>query len=829
MRRIEGPVTVHDGQQALEGLRVLDLSGGVAGQFCGRLFGDHGAEVVLVEPPGGSVVRRLPPFAPERESPGSGAEAESCLFWHLNLGKRSTVIDLLTGPGAASVADLARTFDVAIVDQDVPSAVRAALAGPRVLCQVSPFGFSGEWREWLGSEIVYQALSGVMFENGAPERPPLYGVGHRASYAAGVIAYTECLAILVGPERAQRVVDVAIAEVAASMNFCRATQYSYNGEKEGRDARTTPRAIVRCADGWVSVFIYDYRWAQSCKALHLEELAEDPRFVSEESRLAHWSEFTEELERHLLHQTVAEIIDAGQKEKAVVARAVLPTELRADPQLVARGYWAWDDSASRQLPRLGPMFRLAGTPQRDPGVAPRLGSGRGAGPERPDELRWHRRPLPTSTPHGEGREGTGRRPLEGTVVLDLTTAWSGPMATRVLATLGATVVKVEGPSRPDLWRGPVGGGHVSRYPERVPGRRPYDRCYQFNTQNHDKLGLAIDLKATEGRELALDIARHADVMISNFRVGTLEGLGLGWPVVSSLNPRLVMVQMPGYGEGGPISDHVALGPGIELMSAMASLIGYGDGRPVTTGPAYLDPVGGFNAAAAVLTALASRERTGVGQRLEVAQREAAMHWIGEQVVWSLATGQNAEPRGNRIEGVVPHDAFPCAGNDEWVVIAAFDDGQFRALTEVAGLPELSIDPRYSSVGARAAHEDALFEHLSDWTRRHDKHELARRLQEAGVPAAPVCNARDLAESAFLDHRGLLQELTHPEAGTHRYQGMPLHLDGIDLGIRRPAPCFGQDNESVLRSLLGLSDDDLAELAEKRVIADTPFNPANQAT
>ncbi len=238
-------------------------------------------------------------------------------------------------------------------------------------------------------------------------------------------------------------------------------------------------------------------------------------------------------------------------------------------------------------------------------------------------------------------------------MLDLTTAWSGPMATRILATLGAEVLKVEGPGRIDDWRGPTTAGLMSRYPNRDPGDRPYDRCYQFNTQNHDKHGLAIDLKADNGRELAIELASRSDVVIANFSAGTLDRMGLGWEAMRRLNPRIIVVEMPAYGSDGPFGDYVALGPSMELMCGMACSIGYGDGQPVTTGPAYLDPLGGFNSAAAVITALHARERTGRGQHLEIAQREAAMHWIGEEIVYAVATGEDRPPHGNRREGIVP--------------------------------------------------------------------------------------------------------------------------------------------------------------------------------
>jgi crotonobetainyl-CoA:carnitine CoA-transferase CaiB-like acyl-CoA transferase len=260
-----------------------------------------------------------------------------------------------------------------------------------------------------------------------------------------------------------------------------------------------------------------------------------------------------------------------------------------------------------------------------------------------------------------------------------------------------------------------------------------------------------------------------------------------------------------------------------MMAGMARIIGYGDGRPVTTGPAYLDPMGGFNGAAAVITAIAARERTGRGQYVEMAQREAAMHWIGEEIVHAAATGQDRLPHGNRLPGVAPHDAFRCAGEDAWVAIAAFDDAEFAALARVMERPELASDPRFATAECRVAHEEELTTAVAEWTRTRDKHDLAKRLQAAGVHAAPVQCARDLNGSPYFRARGLTQRLRHPLAGEHDYQGVPLHIAGLDLAIRNPAPCFGQHNAEVLTEL-GYDPIAIAALKDAGVIAERPTAP-----
>ncbi|PII37717.1 hypothetical protein T190_31835 [Sinorhizobium meliloti CCBAU 01290] len=205
------------------------------------------------------------------------------------------------------------------------------------------------------------------------------------------------------------------------------------------------------------------------------------------------------------------------------------------------------------------------------------------------------------------------------------------------------------------------------------------------------------------------------------------------------------------------------------------MIGYPGGQPEVTGPSYLDPIGGFNAAAAILTALIHRQRSGEGQYVEVPQVEAAMHLIGPEILLASETGQDPAPDGNRVSFASPHDAFPARGEDQWIVIAALDEGQWQSLCRTMGRPELSADPRFFDLERRRVNEDELTRLIAAWTAGEDKHELAARLQAAGVAAAPVQTPRDLAEDPYLAYRGFFTELQHPDAGWHKHPGLPIHL------------------------------------------------------
>ncbi|TQM01754.1 CaiB/BaiF CoA transferase family protein [Pseudonocardia kunmingensis] len=410
-------------------------------------------------------------------------------------------------------------------------------------------------------------------------------------------------------------------------------------------------------------------------------------------------------------------------------------------------------------------------------------------------------------------------PLSDVRVLEFSTAWAGPFAGRCLAYLGADVIKVEAPSHPDSWRGTRVRGAPRYYPDLDPGDDPQNRNMLFNSQNLDKRSIALDLKVPGAAEVMQDLARTADVVLANFTPGVLDRLGAGFTDLSRVNPRIVVVEMPAFGRGGPMSGHQGMGKTMEPATGMTGLMGYPEGTPVLTGPALMDPTGGLNAVAAVLTALELRERTGKGCRVEVPQVEAAAHWIGEYVLEQLATGATWRPDGNHRDGSAPHDAFRCRGEDEWVVIAVVTDDQWRALCAVLGRPDL-VD-RGATAAQRLADQDALGAEIAAWTAGRDKIEVAERLQAAGVPAAPVLGGREIAASPAMRHAGMIAELDHPLVGNRAYSALGFRFDRTPGGHRRAAPLFGQHNDDVLGGLLGYDDTRIAQLRAAGVIADRP--------
>ncbi len=378
-------------------------------------------------------------------------------------------------------------------------------------------------------------------------------------------------------------------------------------------------------------------------------------------------------------------------------------------------------------------------------------------------------------------------PLNGIVVLDLTRILAGPYCTFVLADLGARVIKVEKPA---------GGDDARHFPPFVEGESAY-----FMSLNRGKESIALDLKEPADREIFAKLLAHADVLVENYRPGTLERLGFGWDRLHTRHPRLILASCSGFGQTGPYRDKPAYDMVVQGMGGIMSLTGPPGGPPVRVGSSIGDITAGLFTAVAINAALWQREHTGEGMRIDVAMLDCQVAILENAIARYTATGRVPGPMGARHPSIAPFEAYQTA--DDPLIVAAGNDALFARLCEAIGRPELTEDPRFESNVQRVEHVDALHEALEATFRTRGRAHWLQTLERAGVPCGPINNVAEVLTDPQVRARNMVIQTEHPVAGSLPMAGNPIKLAGVpDPARRPPAPALDEHRARVLDDLLG---------------------------
>ncbi len=415
------------------------------------------------------------------------------------------------------------------------------------------------------------------------------------------------------------------------------------------------------------------------------------------------------------------------------------------------------------------------------------------------------------------------RPLSGIRVADLTMIWAGPYATKILADQGAEVIKIESPRAWDNIR-------TLLPPPTAPGEHWWNTNFYFHEYSRNKKSLTLDLAAPQGKAVFARLVAECDVVIENYRTDVMDNLGLTYEWLCRQRADIIVVGMAGFGKTGPERNAVGYGPIIEMMSGLTSTSGYGgDGMPYKSGISYGDPIAGITAAAAAAAALVYRARSGKGQYIDLAQREAMSTMLGEFYMdWSM-NGRLPEHQGAGHDWMAPHNIYPCAGNDEWIAICVRSDAEWDALKRVLGQPQWAEQEQFSDQILRWEHRGQLDQQLGAWTAAREKTELFAALRAERIPSSPVWKTLELLRDPHLRARGFYEPLRHPEVGIWMVHGWLWRSSGAGPCVLAPAPDFGQHNSDILGGLLGLSEAEQAALAAAGVIAQAPLGvpPASE--
>ena len=786
-----------------EGIRVIEVGAGTALSFCGKLFADFGAQVIKVEPPGGDPARAEPPLV------DIGGRKESAYFAWLNTNKLSVTASLQDEAHQARLRELIAGSDVLLDARALQQPPGPALplhgdggSAVRVEITFTWFGSDGPYSGFAGTDAVCRALAGVIHSAGPVDGPPLVPHDSQSGIAAGLAAFSTAAAGLYEQGRGRRyelnvheaLLHLVEIDIGLAMDGRSRPRAGIN-----RFGSQHPAAIYPTSDGWLGIFtVTAAQWRGLCKVLDRPDLAQDARYLDGGDRLTRADELDAIMTPILANRSAAEWFALCAAEKLPVV--IVPDMAQLLAQQVHRERGAFVPVRLGQASFEGPIL-----PQRLGDAGP-LAGGRAPLVGEHDRIVLPARPVAVLADKPAG----GRLPLHGVRIIDLTMGWAGPFATRHLADLGAEVVKVESISYPDWWRG------VS-YSDAYYQDRLYEKSAYFNLMNRNKLDVTLDLSSAEGSRLLKELVAGAHAVIENYSAEVLPKLGLDYPALAAVNPGIVMVSMPAFGTGNAWSNTRAYGGTLEQASGLPTVSGFEHWPPTMTSYAYGDPIGGYNAAAALMLGLISQQRSGRGRFIDLSQVEGMLSLVAPSIIEQSVHGRVGPRLGNRHPVHAPHGCFRCSGVDAWIVISVATDSQWQALCKGIDRPDLGQDAGLSSVDGRRARQDEIDAAIGAWTADRDADAAMTLLQSHGVPAGAVRSIPALLDDPHLAARGFWRPVQRPYVGQYTAGSTFYREHGAAAPLRAGAPTLGQHNADVLGGMLGLGPERLASLAERGII------------
>lgn len=794
--------------KVLSHLRVVEIGSSAGTSFCARLFADFGADVQKVEPPPGDPLRCSAPLTPG---------GQSAWFAFLNFNKSSIIFDPTDPDAITRLTGLIENCDILVDGRDIdpaecPSVDIAAIRRRRpglTYLETSWFGRQGPYAGFAATDSTVRALAGLVKLVGPPEGPPMLAPDFQTGILAGLWGFIAAAASAVARMQggAGRSWSLSIFESSLALSEYQIFEALAHGDLIRRLGINRfwpnfPTGIYDTKKGWLGVStVTPAQWRAFCDMLGLPELRDNPALVFNEGRLQHMEQIERQFMPRLKARTAQEWFAEGRTRKIPIVPVPEISDLLQDPERKARGAIVPVRLGQEEGLTAGSMQRLTLTPPYQGGKVPAAGEQQSFA-----DIRANESIIPTS-PRCIVAD---HQPLQGIRVVDFTMGWAGPLCTRTLADLGADVIKIEAIQYPDWWRG------VDRPPGYVEDQM-YEKAPCFCVMNRNKRGITLDLTRSKGLALAKRLLAGADIAIGNYSVNVLPKLGLGYDVLRTLNPRLVMMSMSAFGADSVHRDCRAYGSTLEQGSGLPGVIGNPDGPPVMSHIAFGDPVGGLNGCAAVLVALIHARKTGLGQFIDLAQIECMMPFAAPWITVHSIDGTPPPRYGDRHPQFVPHGCFRCAGEDNWIVAAATDADMWQRLAMLIGRPDWATDASLKSAQARRSIEDVIARAIEAWTLTRDADQAMSELQAARIAAGVARLPIDLLRDRHLGSRAFMQKVDRAFMGLHPQPSMPIREGARPYPIRTAAPTLGQHNREILSGLLGLSETEIAQLAREGII------------
>jgi len=785
----------------LRHLRVVDFSNRIAGAYATKLMADAWAEVVKVEPASGDPLRRWSASGQDL------AGRDGALFQFLNTSKRSVVGE----PGDARVLELVAGADL-VVETFEPGVIERLDLCRRfpglVVLSISPYGRGGPLSNQPASDLTIQAHSGALSVRGLPSQPPIMCGGRITDWIGGTFAAVAGLAAVMRARNSGQGehVDFSLCEV---MNIGSTTYLDFMNSLMGRPALTTPPRSVEVPsieptlDGWVGFNTNSHQqFTDFLLLIERQDLLAQPEWAQIGTRMARMDEWNAIVRAFTTQHTTEEIVARASLLRIPVAPVCSGRSVLDHVHLKARGVFVPNPTGGFPQPR--PPYLMDGAGPRPFEAVPKLGehtqSVFAAAPRK--------RPRPGLAP---SPNATAPLPLAGIRVLDTTAWWAGPSACQMLAYLGAEVIKVEAIQRPDGMR--MAGGLFASQGDW------WERSGVTLCANTNKRGLTLNLADPKGLALCKKLVAECDVFIENFSPRVVENFGLDWESVHAINPRAILVRMPAFGLSGPWRDNVGFAQTMEQISGLAWITGHAYDQPrIQRGPC--DPLAGMHAAFATLVALAEREQTGHGHRLECTMVEGALNAAAEMSIEWSAYGVELSRDGNRGPEGAPQNVYACAGTENWLALAVTNDAQWAALKTLLGNPVWAEDAELATHAGRRRKHEVIDEALARWAAERELDAAVAALLARGIPAAPVWDGRVQSRHPQFAARGFYEPLDHPVVGTHGYGRPPFRFATIERWNRTACPTMGQHNREILGEL-GLTPAEIDALERDEVIGYRP--------
>ncbi|MCL0101878.1 CoA transferase [Dehalococcoidia bacterium] len=845
-------------------VRVLELANEL-GEYAGKLFAGLGADVLKIEPPGGNSTREIGPFLGNERGPD-----RSIHFWHYNIGKKATTVDLPDPKDQSRFLELLNNTDIFL---DTTAAGYLATLGisyasakktnPGLIwSRITPFGDTGPWSNYKGSDLVHLALGGIMMNTGYDpdvlsgkyDTPPIAPQIFQSYHIAGQLSVVAAIGALLYRHETGRgqFLSTAVHEAVSKNTEVDVPAWIYQRQPLMRQTcrhagpTLTPRTIALSKDGrhimargqepmpaiGERIIALLDKYGAAADLTH--EKYKDPAYRNRPEVASHITD--------VIHRFIIQCKFEGPWREAQEA-GINWVPLRRPEENLNDAHWTTRETFQEiNHPELGHKVTYVRAPWSDATIpwgkatrAPLANENTGDFPKRtPGE----RQLVVRQASAGVVRKNPIGTPfaLNNVRIIDFTWWLASGGGPRFLSSLGAEVIKVEWKGRWDLRfsNQSPDGGRTARdqstnpigptLPATAATGSP-NRSGTFNNINSGKRGISLNMNHPKGKSLLTQLIKTADVVAEGFSPEVMRKWGFGYEQMREINPSIIYVQQSGMGQKGTYGKYRATGPTAASLSGISEMSGLAEPfPPAGIGYSYLDWFGAYNIATALMSSIYHREKTGLGTYIDASQVQCGIFLTGSTIPNFSANGQRWQRYGNRSPWklAAPAGAYQCLGDDRWIAVTCSTQEEWEAFCQVLGKPIWNEDTRFTSLQTRLEHQDELDQLINAHLSGLDAYNLMHSLQESGVPAGVCQTAEDrIDHDPQLKHLNWLTEVTHSEIGQWPVIEFPVHLSETPAymggAISRGGPCYGEDNNYVYQDLLGLSQSEVTALREEDVI------------